>query len=162
MSNYSDEFVALGMARYKQAAATLVAFGKEVEVQLQQILEKRNPEKLGGFIPKAAKAPRSTKYWSAYPLLNAKLDGEFLGESVTITIMVNWYEAEGEYPVYELDLEPWKPYVDAMKEFDWQNNVSFISEKKIQLMPNESDFNLAQDFDILLDEISRFFNSLQI
>jgi hypothetical protein len=162
MTNYSNEFVALGMARYKQAAATLVAFGKEVETQLQQILAKRTPEGLGKFIPKEAKVPRSTKYWSTYPLLNAKLDGEFSGEPMTITIMVNWYDSEGEYPIYELELEPWKLYVDAMKEFDWQNDVYFASDKKIQLMPNEGDFNLERDFDTLLDEIERFFNSWQI
>ncbi|MFC1579162.1 hypothetical protein ACFL3Y_02110 [Pseudomonadota bacterium] len=161
MSNQSEEFVALGMSRYKQASATLVSFGKEVETRLQKILAKRIPDGFTGFIAKESKMPRSTKYWSAYPLLNAKLDGEFATSPLTITIAVNWFESDTEYPIYTLTLDQNNTISDSMKEFDWQNHVQLYSDRGIQFFPNENDFNLERDFDILLDEISKFFDSLK-
>lgn len=93
MDKDTKKFVSEGMRRYKQAAYVLVEFGNEVEAQLKNILNKR--KEWGKFTPANNAQARSTNYWSAYPLLNSKLDGKFKGENIKIAIGVNWYLSEG-------------------------------------------------------------------
>ncbi len=99
MKKESKEFVEEGMKRYKQAALVLVSFGKEVESLLQSILKKRKD--WGPFKPdKKSKAVKSTKYWSEYPLLNARIQGTLHEESLAIGLDINWYQSETDYPFY--------------------------------------------------------------
>lgn len=87
MDKKTEKFVAEGMKRYKQAFNVLVKFGKEIEAQLKAILNNR--KNWGQFKPKQEAYAKSTTYWSAYPLLNARLEGEFKGEYIKIVIAVN-------------------------------------------------------------------------
>ena len=41
MNDATDEFVARGMSRYRDAARVLVDFGREVEARLKAILDER-------------------------------------------------------------------------------------------------------------------------
>ena len=158
MDKQTEEFLSLGMKKYKQASATLVSFGQEVEERLQRILSERTPDKWGNFVPDQTKRTKSTKYWSQYPVLNAKIDGTVGGAAVRISVDINWYQSEREYPFYSVWLDPGDPYLEAMSEFDWRDDVNF-SESGIRFVPNENDFALERDFGILLDEIARFLGS---
>jgi hypothetical protein len=158
MDKQIEEFLSLGMQRYKQASATMVSFGQEVEARLQRILSERTPDRWGNFLPDHVKQAKSTRYWSQYPVLNAKIDGTINGAAVRITIEINWYQSESEYPFYSAWLDPADPYLQAMSEFDWSNGVYF-EENGIRLAPDEEDFALERDFNILLNE---FVNFLEI
>ena len=48
-----DEFLSVGMSRYKQASATLIAFRQEAESRLERILEQRPTDRWGRFVPGA-------------------------------------------------------------------------------------------------------------
>ena len=156
-----DEFVAVGMGRYREASATLVAFGEEVEKKLQSILTNRAAERWKPFVPNETKSSRSTRYWSKYPLLNAKLDGFFKGTAITVSIAINWYESEGEYPFYCLNFEPEGSYSYEMTQFKWRQNV-LCDGRCLRINPCPEDFNLKRDFGVLLDEAVRFLGSLSI
>jgi len=161
MSKQIDEFLSVGMKKYRRASAAMVRFGTEVESLLQDILLKR--EDWGSFVPKRGHRPKSTKYWSAYPLLNGKIDGKINGADVRISIDINWYLSEREYPFYSVWLYPGEPYRKAMAEFDWSGSVVWDKEVEngagIRLTPNEDDFALERDFGILLSELVRFLKT---
>ena len=79
MSNNTDDFLSVGLKKYKQASAILVSFGQEMEEPLQGILNDRATEKWAPFRPGETKRAKSTRYWSHYPLLNDKIDGDIAG-----------------------------------------------------------------------------------
>mgnify|MGYP006282151057 CR=1 FL=1 len=153
--NAMDTFVHEGLARYRQAGATLVAFGEEVERRLQKLLTEGPKDGWGRFVPASDARARSTRYWSKYPLLNAKLDGKIDGADATITLAVNWWEAEGDYPFYALHIEPTANHIDAIRDFDWQNDIKPAREG-IVYEPNPEILDLQEGFRRLLDEAGRF------
>ncbi len=153
-----DDFLSVGLSRYKQASATLVAFGQEVESRLQGILSDRPPDKWGRFVPERVKPMRSTKYWSQYPTLNAKILGAIGGVTVTITIDLNWYLSEREYPFYSAWFDPAEPYASVLGDFDWIDGVAPYGSG-IRFEPDENDFALERDFGLILDEVERFTKS---
>jgi hypothetical protein len=153
MKNETEEFLAEGMIRYKQAASVLVSFGKEVEARLKSILNKRRD--WGQFIPKGDTRAKSTTYWSEYPLLNAKLDGEFKGDNVKIVIAVNWYQSQSDYPFYYVRIESVDQYLARLWQYEWDSKFEF-KKKALRFYPNPDDFDLARDFDALLDEFIGF------
>ena len=161
MHSEIDEFVSVGMAKYRRASAVLVAFGKEIERRLHSVLLSRRTMDWGSFIPDDAKLPRSMKFWSEYPFLNAKMSGKIGDTSVHVMIAVNWYQAEGEYPLYCAYLEPLAPYESAMAAFDWVLPVKW-EKNGIALHPNEEDFALERDFGLLLDELMRFLKGHRV
>ena len=154
-----DTFLAVGMKRYKQASYTMVSFGKEIETRLQKILASRTPEAWGRFVPTTRGRGKSTKYWSEYPLMNAKVDGTIGTESFRLSIDVNWYASKTECPIYSAWLEPHEGYQASIDGFEWRHGVcSFKEVKGIRLDPSEDDFDLERDFGIMLDELVRFLN----
>lgn len=153
-----DEFLSAGMSRYKQASATLVAFGREVESRLQGILSDRPSDRWGRFVPDRVKPIKSTKYGSQYPTLNAKILGAIDGVMVTITIDLNWWQSEREYPFYSAWFDPAEPYASVLGDFVWSDSV-VPYESGIRLEPDENDFALERDFGLILDELERFTNS---
>jgi hypothetical protein len=155
MDEKTEKFIAEGMMRYKQASNVLVKFGKEIESQLKVILNNRNH--WGQFKPKQDAYAKSTTYWSAYPLLNGKLDGEFKGDKVKIVIAVNWFQSETDYPYYSVRIEPIDQYMQLLEQYEWSSNFEF-KEGALCFYPNHGDFNLARDFEGLLDEFARFLN----
>lgn len=84
MSNDMEEFIEEGIKRYKEASYVMVKFGKEVESRLQNILEDR--QEWGAFIPEKEAYAKSTKYWSKYPLLNARKEGSIKGQESKVII----------------------------------------------------------------------------
>jgi hypothetical protein len=158
MSTQTDEFLSVGMKKYRSASAAMVRFGKEIESRLQAILSKR--EDWGSFVPKNGKSPKSTTYWSQYPLLNGRIDGKINGADVQIFIDINWFQSEREYPFYSVYLYPGEAYRKAMAEFSWSGSVSWYEEEEvIRLTPNENDFALERDFGLLLSELVRFLKA---
>lgn len=155
MNKETEKFIAEGMMRYKQASNVLVNFGKEAEAQLKKILTNR--KNWGQFTPKQGAQAKSTTYWSAYPLLNAKLDGEFRGQNVKIVIAVNWFQSETDYPFYAVWIEPTDQYFAMLEQYDWSSEFEF-KEKALRFSPNPDDFNLVRDFNGLLNEFVRFLN----
>ncbi len=155
MNKDTESFLQEGMRRYKQAANVLVNFGKEIEAQLKAILKNQND--WGQFTPKKNAYARSTTYWSAYPLLNAKLDGEFKGENIKIVIAVNWYQSEDDYPFYVVWIEPDEQYYALLEQYDWNSNFEFV-EGTLRFYPSPDDFNLVRDFDGLLAEFVKFLS----
>ena len=150
-----DRFVAEGMGLYRRASATLVAFGEELERRLQLILSSRPKDKWGAFAPSTTRPTRSTRYWSKYPLLNAKIDGTIGEEELTVSIAINWYEAEGDYPFYSLSFEPADQHAKSMAEFEWCGKVVYDGAG-LRLDPDQKDFDLERDFALLLNEATRF------
>jgi len=162
MSKQIDEFLSVGLKKYRPASAAMVTFGKEIESRLQAILSKR--EDWGSFVPKKGKPPKSTTYWSQYPLLNGKIDGRINSADVRISIDINWYLSEREYPFYIVRLDPVEPYEKGMAEFDWSMGVAWYENevegtKGIRLTPTEDDFALERDFGLLLSELVRFLKT---
>ena len=153
MDKETEKFIAEGMMRYKQASNVLVKFGKEIESQLKVNLDNRS--NWGQFKPKLDAHARSTTYWSAYPLLNGKLDGEFKGDKVKIVIAVNWYQSETDYPFYSVRIEPIDQYLELLEQYEWSSKFEF-NEGALRFYPNPDNFDLARDFEGLLDEFARF------
>ena len=153
-----DRFVAEGMGRYRRASATLVAFGEEVERRLQLILSNRAKDKWGAFVPSTTKPTRSTRYWSKYPLLNAKIDGTIGEQELMVSIAINWYEADGDYPFYSLSFEPVDRYAESMAQFPWCEKV-VCDGSSLRLDPDPQDFGLERDFTLLFDEATRFLET---
>jgi len=157
MDKELETFLAEGMKRYKKAANVMVTFGKEIEKQLREVLDNQKAKGWGKFHPKKDVIAKSTHYWSEYPLLNAKLDGEIKGESVRVYIAVNWYQSEIDYPFYAAWFEPREPYVVSMEQFEWKPEFEFDMEKLI-FYPKPNHFNLKKDFKTLLGELVRFLS----
>ena len=156
-----DDFVHEGMKRYREASTTLVAFGEEVERRLQRLLYDGPPSGWGAFVPSDNARARSTRYWSKYPLLNAKIDGEIGGTSATITIAVNWYESDGTYPFYALGVEPVENHVDAMQDFEWREGVR-PTRDGIRFEPNPEILDMKDGFRVLLEEAVRFLGREEV
>ena len=158
MTDPMHEFLAEGMIRYKPAAATMVSFGKAIEERLQRILSSREPDQWGGFVPSDDARARSTTYWSKYPLLNAKLSGTLGDLRVTVELHVDWYNADGDYPLYSVVLTGLGPHEAAARAFAWPDGLERLrGVAGAKLMPTPSDFDLARDFDRLLDAVASFF-----
>lgn len=155
MNDATDEFVALGMSRYRDAARVLVDFGREVEARLKAILDERTS--WGRFQPLGESSAKSTTYWSVYPLLNAKIDGEFRDENVKLAVRVNWYAADTHYPFYAVAFEGISSTV-PMEQFEWNPNYQF-TDGELRLNPDPDDFDLRRDVNRLLDEFQRFLQA---
>ncbi len=159
MDKQMDEFLATGMKKYKQASATMVSFGREVERRLHAILLTR--QDWGRFLPEGAKLAKSTKYWSEYPFLNAKLNGTVGSIAVKVMIAVNWCDSESDYPFFLVTLEPIDPYRKAMAGFNWSDVAKWNHDyDRLELEVDEDDFALERDFGILLNEFVRCLNAL--
>ena len=159
MKNDLEQFIEEGMKRYKEASSVLVKFGKEIESRLQNILETR--EDWGKFIPEKEAYARSTKYWSEYPLLNARIEGRINDEKVMVIININWYESDSSYPFYFVELYPLNKLLsEVLNQFSWEAPYQF-TDNKLLFYPRPKDFNLERDFNKLLDEILRLLKSIQ-
>ena len=145
----TEEFVREGMSRYGRAAHGLVTFGQEVDGWLQAVLMGRSD--WGAFKPKEATKPRSTHYWSKYPLLNARIDGELRGKSAIIQLSVNWYQSDRGYPFYCVAVEP-RELLDGelSRRSQWPQNIEY-EEGQLRLWPDPEDFDLERECGRLLD-----------
>ena len=101
------------------------------------------------------KPTRITRTWSQYPTANANIDGTLGGAAVSISIAINWYESDREYPFYCAWFNPAEPYTSMLGDFDWNDGVASY-ERGIWFEPDETDFALDRDFGLILDEMERF------
>jgi hypothetical protein len=155
-----ERFLAEGMTRYKRASAALVSFGRAVEARLQAILAARATAAWGRFVPEKGRRPKSTKYWSEYPLFNAKWDGQLDGKPAQLSIDVNWFDAEGDTPFYAVSLDPAESLTDGLRSFRWRAGVRALDDGRgIRLEPDPAKFDLERDFGVLLDELARFLSA---
>jgi hypothetical protein len=100
MDKELKQFVKEGINRYKEASRLMVLFGKTIESELQNILSARKD--WGEFNPKkTSKSVGSTRYWSEYPFLNAKIFSQIGDRECTIRIAINWYQSDADYPFYK-------------------------------------------------------------
>jgi hypothetical protein len=149
MNPETEEFLTEGMGRYKEAAFVMVSFGKEIELRLKAILENRR--EWGKFKLEGGVRAKSTTYWSEYPLLNAKIRGELEGEKVQLSISVNWYDSQTEYPYYVIGIEPAGHYLLKADQSDWGEEFD-LKGNWLRFCPDPEDFDLNRDFNKLLDK----------
>lgn len=158
MSNEMEEFIEEGVKRYKEASYVMVKFGKEIESRLQKILEDR--QEWGAFITEKEAYARSTKFWSEYPLLNARKEGSIKGQGAKVIINISWYQSDSYYPFYSVQIDPrHKIFPEELNAFDWNPNFELI-DNALVFYPDPDDFDLEKDFNMLLDEFVRFLKSL--
>jgi hypothetical protein len=155
-----DLFVAEGMRRYKRASATLVSFGKAVESRLQAMLVRRKPKDWAPFAPERGNRAKSTKYWSEYPLFNAKIDGHLDASALRISIDVNWFDSDGDYPFYAVRFEPAEPLREEVLAHPWEHRIRALEDGSgVRFDPSPDDFDLERDFGVLLDEVIGFLGA---
>ena len=152
MDKELKQFIEEGIKRYKEASRLMVLFGKKIESELQGILSARKD--WGKFKPeKTSHSVGSTRYWSEYPFLNAKIFGKIGQRQGTIRIAINWYNSDDNYPYYEACLEKGadEELSNKFKEYS-ENGILEVRENSIILCPDPKDFNLRRDFNKLIDE----------
>ena len=171
MNQQMDEFLSAGLKRYRQGTAVMISFEEEIQTRLQKIIAGRSSDEWGIFVPNARAKFKGSRTWKQYPHLSASIRGE-LGHAkvkVTMTIAINWYQSETDYPFYEIYL--WLPKGDAeedpnnsplrsLKEFPRGRQVHYFHawNDTLRLDPDEADFNLERDFGTLLDELVGFLD----
>lgn len=148
MNPETEQFLAEGMGRYKQAAFVMMTFGKEIESRLQAILKDRKD--WGPLTPAKEARAKSTTYWSQYPLLNARLPGKLNGENALLTIAINWYESETEYPFYSVGMDPSPEFLSEADLSTWGERFELRGDW-LSFYPDPDDFDLERDFNRLLD-----------
>jgi len=152
MDKELKQFIEEGVKRYKEASRLMVLFGKTIEGELQNILSTRKD--WGKFNPgKTSRSVGSTRYWSEYPLLNAKIFGNIGQKQCTIRISINWYQSNKDYPYYEICLEKGadEEIFNRFSNYDERNALE-IRKDSVIMYPDPKDFNLHRDFNKLIDE----------
>jgi len=152
MDKKLKKFIEEGVKRYKEASRLMVLFGKTIESELQSILGTRKD--WGKFKPeKTSHSVGSTRYWSEYPFLNAKIFGKIRQRQGTIRIAINWYNSDDIYPYYEVCLEKGadEELSNKFREYN-ENDIFEVRKNSIILCPDPKDFNLRRDFNKLIDE----------
>lgn len=158
MNKENSDFIEEGIKRYKQATYVLVKFKKEIEKQLQSILNTNT--KWGKFTPEQEALATSTTYGAIYPLLNARVKGTLLGQKVIIVIAISWYQSETEYPLYAVWIEPKDKQLELLlNNFVWSDDYK-IENGALRLYPDPRKFDLERDFSILLNEFGRFLETV--
>ena len=159
MENELNQFLSEGMKKYKEASMLMVLFGKNIEKELQDILEQR--KEWGSFKPEKTKKTRSTKYWHEYPLLNAEITGSINNKNYTIRIEIDWFQAEDEYPNYLVHFQydnPEESIINKFIAYESVNNFENINNSGLKVYPDPNDFNLKRDFNLLIDEFVKIIS----
>lgn len=154
MNDELRAFIEAGMGKYGRASLTLVSFGKHLEEMLSDFLRSRSPDQWSPFVPNASPRVKSTRYWSEYPLRNAMIDGQIAGKTARITIAVNWFKADGDYPIYWAQTTVGDTPFDILADFQFKDSIS-AGPDGLVFEPNPDDFDLTRDFSLLLDETVR-------
>jgi hypothetical protein len=155
MNDELQTFIEAGMGRFGRAQLTLFAFARHLEEILSGILRSRPKSNWVPFVPTVPLQIKSTNYGKDYPLRNARIEGSIAGRPARVTIAVNWYQSETDYPFYAADISVEESLVDGLKSFAWSDPITNGPDGPI-LVPDPEDFDLDRDFAILLDELVRF------
>jgi len=151
-----EAFIKEGMQSYKKASQVAALFRSEIEKNLRTIIEQRDD--WGPFKKLEMKTPQSSKYWTEYPHINSNVQGELNNEKLTIRLGVNWFRNDTEYPYYSILFYNSDMYLDSMQVFSWKEE--FYYENDLNFDPDPNDFDLARDFNLLIDEFVRFLKTL--
>jgi len=158
MSKKFETFIAEGMKSYKKASEVAALFRGEVENVLKDILNSRND--YGPFKKQALKQSQSSKFWTEYPYINANVNGQFLGNTTTLRIAINWMHSD-DYPIYQiLFYDKAQRYNEEMKAFEWSENFTIEDDGTLTFVPTPADLNIKRDFTLLIDEFVRFLKTL--
>lgn len=148
-------FIETGMSRFGRAQITVARFGKHLQEMLSGILRSRAAEEWAPFVPSLPAKIRSTTYGQEYPLRNARMEGSIDGKPARVTIAVNWFQSETDYPFYATDVTVQDSPAEGLVSFAWREPIKSGPDGPI-LTPSADDFDLDRDFSILLDELVRF------
>lgn len=155
MDDELQAFIETGMSRYGRAQLTVFRFGKHLQEILSEILRSRSTEDWIPFVPSVPTRIKSTSYGQEYPLRNSHIEGSINGRSVRVSIAVNWYQSDTDYPFYAADIRVDDSVVYGLKAFVWNDPITGGPDGPI-LVPDPEDFDLYRDFSKLLDELVRF------
>ena len=155
MDNELHAFMEAGMRRFGHAQLTVFAFAKHLEEILLGVLRSRPKSDWGPFVPSVPLQIKSTNYGKEYPLRNALIEGSIDSKPSRVTIAVNWYQSQTDYPFYAADIRVEESVVDGLKSFAWNDPITSGPDGPI-LVPDPEDFDLSRDFSVLLDELVRF------
>ncbi len=154
MKNETKKFLEEGMKRYKQASMVMVSFIEELEALLQDTLLKQKD--WGPFKPHpTGKATGSTRNWTKYPGLNARIKGKYGDKDSEVILSIVWYESNTDYPFYTVTISPGGIYALERVNFDWDNACQ-PEGNRLRFDPDPADFNPERDFKFLLNEFVRF------
>ncbi|MEQ1732082.1 MAG: hypothetical protein ABL940_00325 [Bacteroidia bacterium] len=149
MNNEHINFVKEGILKYKSATNTYFSFRKYVKEELQEILKEK--QNWSGFTPNL-KSIKSTTYGDSYPLINARVECEYNGQKLTLTIAINWYQADADIPFYCVWFES-----DSLLGETLNENYSLV-QNQLRFYPNFEQLNMKQDFNLLIDEYLSLFS----
>ncbi len=158
MSTKVDQFIEVGMKKFKQASVVMLTFQETMESRLQSILMERKGDLWDKYFSSGKCSSKTTRTWNKYPSANATMLGEEDVSTCTVGVAVDWFDADNEYCAYRVWLDPRDKFQDQMNSFEWSERT-YMSRWGLCFNPNENDFNLERDFEILLDEIVRFLES---
>ena len=170
MNPQIDEFLSIGLKRFKPSTVVMISFENEIKTRLQEVLAVRTAADEWGssFKPSGQPEFKRSQTWKEYPHLSAYIPGE-LGDAkvkITMSIAVNWYESDADYPYYEIyiqgdtDEESNNALLRSLNKFPQGRQVRYFHTwiDTLRLDPDEDDFDLKRDFGILLDEVVGFFD----
>lgn len=149
MNNAHRDFLKEGMQRYKEATDVLRTFVSGIEDELKQVLDTR--EEWSPLSPTGESAATSTKYWSTYPLLNARRGVTYKGAEYSLVLNINWSEAEGNYPFYAVALVTSKERLSVAETYT-PTAPFFTEQAGLCMYPDPEDFDIQRDFTVLIDE----------
>lgn len=150
MNKKDTEFLAEGMRRYKEATDVLRVFVTNIEAELQHVLDAR--EDWSPLVPTEGSTASSTRYWSTYPLLNARRKVTYNDKECLLILNINWFEAEGNYPFYAVALATSQKRLSVEATYE-SDSAFFVTEDGLCMYPDPDDFNIHRDFNLLLDEL---------
>lgn len=149
-------FLSEGMRNYKKASFIMQRFFNNTQSTLQNILKQRR--EWGAFVPGEVRKVKSTKYWDAYPLINAQIGGKVGKVPTTIEIAINWFQSETDYPFYAIGFyEPVYFNETKLSSYKQTGKVKYLNNG-LKLFPDPADFNLDRDFNLLITELLKTLN----
>ena len=156
MTKKTDKFLKEGISRYKQATYVYFTFRRELQDKLQIILKNYNS---WGKLKPDFKSIKSTTYGQDYPLLNARISFLKEDELLTMTIAVNWYNSENDFPFFEVFLENENNRASLFEQFNW-NPPFDINGRSLRYFPDPEKYDLDKDLTALLNEFVRAINTI--
>jgi hypothetical protein len=151
MTKNTDEFLKEGISRYKQATLVYFTFRKELQNKLQSIL--RNHKDWGILVPDF-KTIRSTTYGQDYPGLNARISFKKSEEILIMTIVVNWFMSDNDFPLFEVFLENENNHTTKFGHISW-NHPYELNDRSLRFYPDPKNYDLEKDFHELISEFLR-------
>jgi len=154
MSKEMNEFLSVGLNRYKEAHNVYWRFRKELTDVLVATLDQR--KNYGSFIIKENSF--YTQPWVNGLMLNARVSGHFNGIEYSIGIGLDWYNSEVDLPIAFACIEKSnRDLINLDKNYNWTYKVydrsllGYFSSYKFE--------NLELVFNSLIDDIIEYMDA---